>query len=352
MRKGFTLIELLVVIAIIAILAAILFPVFAKARKKAAETTCLNNQRQIALAIMMWAQDHDETLPQAGTVWSDLQVDPKVLRCPGDETKASNGYVYNGYLSGVALGDFNDASGNPLDQTNIIVMADGKHAATANPLTYDNVATQTRHMVYRHEKSLIAAFMDGHVARLNFVSYPMMANPNNLLGNPGFETASGSVPANWTTNFWSGTVNTHFTTRWGSDGFLSGVKGATINSFGAANNVSGGWRQFGMPVIPTKTYYLSTWYNFKPNTTSEVRIRVYWYNGSGGYIAGQDDVLSGATTATNGWKYMKLTAPPPYNATNPAVSAAVAGIDLYVQSSNNCVVHFDDVYFGSVDPAN
>ncbi len=57
-RKGFTLIELLVVIAIIAILAAILFPVFAKAREKARQTACMSNQKQIALATTMWAQDN------------------------------------------------------------------------------------------------------------------------------------------------------------------------------------------------------------------------------------------------------------------------------------------------------
>jgi len=61
--KGFTLIELLVVIAIIAILAAILFPVFAKAREKARQTACLSNLKQIGLAFMMYAQDYDETLP-------------------------------------------------------------------------------------------------------------------------------------------------------------------------------------------------------------------------------------------------------------------------------------------------
>lgn len=60
-RNGFTLIELLVVIAIIAILAAILFPVFAKAREKARQAACLNNVKQLGLAIMMYAQDHDET---------------------------------------------------------------------------------------------------------------------------------------------------------------------------------------------------------------------------------------------------------------------------------------------------
>jgi len=62
-RFGFTLIELLVVIAIIAILAAILFPVFAKAREKARQTACLSNMKQIGTALMMYSQDADETLP-------------------------------------------------------------------------------------------------------------------------------------------------------------------------------------------------------------------------------------------------------------------------------------------------
>src|SRR3569623_816416 len=61
-RNAFTLIELLVVIAIIAILAAILFPVFAQAREKARGATCVSNQKQILLAIMQYTQDYDETL--------------------------------------------------------------------------------------------------------------------------------------------------------------------------------------------------------------------------------------------------------------------------------------------------
>jgi prepilin-type N-terminal cleavage/methylation domain-containing protein/prepilin-type processing-associated H-X9-DG protein len=63
-RKGFTLIELLVVIAIIAILAAILFPVFAQARAKARGAACLSNHKQLALGMVMYSQDYDESFPQ------------------------------------------------------------------------------------------------------------------------------------------------------------------------------------------------------------------------------------------------------------------------------------------------
>lgn len=79
MRKGFTLIELLVVIAIIAILAAILFPVFAKAREKARQASCMSNLKQIALAGLQYAQDYDEILPNA-YMYYGTPGDPNVLR--------------------------------------------------------------------------------------------------------------------------------------------------------------------------------------------------------------------------------------------------------------------------------
>ncbi len=63
-NRGFTLIELLVVIAIIAILAAILFPVFAKAREKARQITCLSNEKQMGLGMLQYVQDSDEAFPQ------------------------------------------------------------------------------------------------------------------------------------------------------------------------------------------------------------------------------------------------------------------------------------------------
>ena len=90
-RRGFTLIELLVVIAIIAILAAILFPVFAKAREKARQASCLSNLKQIALAGMQYAQDYDERTPGptgAGMDWASPGG-----TCAGCFHKYESGYV-------------------------------------------------------------------------------------------------------------------------------------------------------------------------------------------------------------------------------------------------------------------
>ena len=95
-RRGFTLIELLVVIAIIAILAAILFPVFAQAREAARKASCLSNARQIVSGILMYAQDHDEVLPAMRFDVSANMLDSwmfavnpyvrngKIYRCPSD----------------------------------------------------------------------------------------------------------------------------------------------------------------------------------------------------------------------------------------------------------------------------
>src|ERR1700747_502215 len=85
-RAGFTLIELLVVIAIIAILAAILFPVFAQAREKARGISCLSNLKQSGLAYAMYTQDYDETTP--------CQVTPVTQRDANNYFEVVGGYWY------------------------------------------------------------------------------------------------------------------------------------------------------------------------------------------------------------------------------------------------------------------
>lgn len=110
-RRAFTLIELLVVIAIIALLAAILFPVFARARENARKSSCANNLKQIGLGIMQYTQDYDDTMPYAALapaaggasmnnyVWNPnewpFKVFPyiktkQVFKCPSMATSTGN----------------------------------------------------------------------------------------------------------------------------------------------------------------------------------------------------------------------------------------------------------------------
>ena len=107
-NKGFTLIELLVVIAIIAILAAILFPVFAQAREKARGASCQSNMKQLATAVLMYVQDYDESYPMGidqnyQNTWA-LTTQPyiksyQVYRCPDDSDKTLGNAGSASYLN-------------------------------------------------------------------------------------------------------------------------------------------------------------------------------------------------------------------------------------------------------------
>jgi prepilin-type N-terminal cleavage/methylation domain-containing protein/prepilin-type processing-associated H-X9-DG protein len=103
-QRGFTLIELLVVIAIIAILAAILFPVFARARSQARKAMCTSNLKQLALGTMMYVQDHDETFPprygsqSSGAASWIISIQPyvknqKIGGCPEQNSEAERRYL-------------------------------------------------------------------------------------------------------------------------------------------------------------------------------------------------------------------------------------------------------------------
>ena len=148
MGGGVTLIELLVVIAIIAILAAILFPVFSKAREKARQTTCTSNQKQLATATMMYIQENEETMPEI-TFWSDVDgASGKILICPTAGKKIANAYAYNSNIAGLGLGQ--------LDDPTVV-------ALTADSEATNNLMISPADITTRHTDKAIISFVDGHV---------------------------------------------------------------------------------------------------------------------------------------------------------------------------------------------
>jgi len=133
-RIGFTLIELLVVIAIIAILAAILFPVFAKAREKARQTACASNMKQIGLGMTQYEQDNDELMPplSTGTPSQTMSfrglIQPylksiDVLKCPSNP--ANNKNDWDGETAEIPIGVKRSYAGARYDGTHPGVFAFG-----------------------------------------------------------------------------------------------------------------------------------------------------------------------------------------------------------------------------------
>jgi len=180
-RPGFTLLELLVVVAIIATLAALIFPAYSAAREKAYQTKCLNNQRQIAMAIHTWMIDHDSMYPNADTVWSELHLPAETLSCPTQRVDLLRGksndkakpidYGYSSFVAGTEASavreptiemlsaDFlytgiQDSSYHTTDETAPIANQDPNYNNTIKlPTDFD----------YRHADQFIASFCDGHV---------------------------------------------------------------------------------------------------------------------------------------------------------------------------------------------
>jgi prepilin-type N-terminal cleavage/methylation domain-containing protein len=218
-KRGFTLIELLVVIAIIAILAAILFPVFAKAREKARQTTCVNNNKQLGLALIQYAQDWDEMLPMwynGGTIqfegqamqglW-DLAIWPYVktkgvYTCPSNPEQTGvvipTGSVIRSYalprnISGLSMGDVKSPSeavmlyekgSQPLGQGGDSTGEDFYQMWGA-----DQLPMKQKHYPYPHGQGKVFSFVDGHSKYFQVGTGPFaysFPDPNGKLYPAGY----------------------------------------------------------------------------------------------------------------------------------------------------------------------
>ncbi|MHB0935965.1 MAG: prepilin-type N-terminal cleavage/methylation domain-containing protein [Armatimonadota bacterium] len=202
-RRGFTLIELLVVIAIIAILAAILFPVFAKAREKARQTQCANNVRQIVIGIQMATQDNDNILPSKDAVWAVNNLPPKAVACPTYGMNKGIGYAYNAWMAGKCITDI----GMPAS-VEIPLIVDSKTSSHLMILSTDADP--------RHTGKVMVGWADGHVELTPQNKIPISVQtseellfdqvgtwcPNGTV-TTGFGTGSGyseTPPTGWVSN--------------------------------------------------------------------------------------------------------------------------------------------------------
>ncbi|MHB9131396.1 MAG: type II secretion system protein [Armatimonadota bacterium] len=189
-RRGFTLIELLVVIAIIAILAAILFPVFAKAREKARQTSCINNQRQIGVAITMYVQDSSEqfypdSVSQSWATYLKAYNEPSIYDCPTKTGKGSNDtpeYGFNSGLFGVSLGDVSSPTDCPMT-------ADMSSSNIGKNYAFSDFDTQ---LDARHNSGLVLNCVDGHVTWEDFRG---QSSPFGALIGKGYDPYNGISPA-------------------------------------------------------------------------------------------------------------------------------------------------------------
>jgi prepilin-type N-terminal cleavage/methylation domain-containing protein/prepilin-type processing-associated H-X9-DG protein len=208
-RRGFTLVELLVVIAIIALLAALLLPALARAKQKGQQGVCINNSRQQALAVFMYADDHGDVLPP--TAYNDANGDevdwpalldsylknPKIHLCPRDLVATNNSYGLN-ELAFVDLTDPGVTTPNHMagfhTPTVTVMLGDvgtEDDFTTLRPDTLKMIATgsvinddKDARPVARHNQRCDLGFMDGHAGPMRLNQFYFNQNPANKWFTP------------------------------------------------------------------------------------------------------------------------------------------------------------------------
>jgi len=298
--SGFTLIELLVVIAIIAVLAAILFPVFAQAREKSRQTSCMNNQRQMVMLVMMYVQDNDEMFPDASKVWQALSnLPPKLLICP-TQGGATNTYVYSSSLSSLPMG-------SATMPNELLCFADGAHTAMLNdtPPTYYNIAYSIKDYNFCHAGRLIASYADGHSSMTSAVS----ASGAYIWLQTNYAVAygTGNAVTNWYT-YPDQTVR--FWTYAGTPTYTASVSALNGKSALYLDATSSGSQLLGYPQ-PPGTSDVTNFVVFCGQTGSSNKLQLYG-NGNAGFLYLYNDGRLLYQT-TNGSKslWSATTSPPP-----------------------------------------
>jgi prepilin-type N-terminal cleavage/methylation domain-containing protein/prepilin-type processing-associated H-X9-DG protein len=216
-RRGFTLIELLVVIAIIAILGAILLPVFAQVREKAREATCLSNCRQVGTALALYTQDYDEGLPLnnhsgAAVGWLETAqpyIKNRLLyRCPSDTSQnwqaplpgqaqlRKSSYATNAYLTPGGGFMMLAAIQRPAECVYLAELADNKTGDHIHPQLWPRpgytgtvLQPHTEIQTGRHQGGATYVFVDGHAKWQRFEQ--TFSPPARNWYYPG-ESSSGS----------------------------------------------------------------------------------------------------------------------------------------------------------------
>ena len=200
-RLGFTLIELLVVIAIIAILAAILFPVFARAQAKAQQNSCLSNVKQLQLGLIMYAADNDDTMPiwSWGEWWQGAMFpyvkNIQIFICPSDDVQ-NTAYSGSAYVTKCSYG-YNHAQGganagyNGIKGTMVAFPAEGFLLADANKFNIDHLdgSVTPNNVTSLHNSGANFSFFDGHAKWLSTSQIQAWWAVIGTSADPNYKTA-------------------------------------------------------------------------------------------------------------------------------------------------------------------